>query len=122
MRTTVCGESVDTPARLLAVDLKETKFNKETGEWEPTTKLVVAVSGDTHNGVPIERLYKFPLDGGHETATFCLVNIPVKKTAWINLYKDWTTSGCVYSTEDWAKSNIRKDYKFLATVKVEWEE
>ena len=54
---------------------------------------------------------------------------PVKKEGWVNIYKDnitTFTSSKIHATEKQAQeeaSEVLKEYgKFIATIKIEWEE
>ena len=50
---------------------------------------------------------------------------PEKHEGWINLYRgaiDVTYAGCVYTSEKEAKERIDNTQRYVATVKIEWEE
>ena len=50
---------------------------------------------------------------------------PEKHEGWVNLYRsslDITHVGCVYTSEKEAKESIYSPSRYIATVKIEWEE
>lgn len=65
----------------------------------------------------------------HTTSNFDLFFAPTKREGWINIYKDnitTFTSSKIHATEKKAQeeaSEVLKEYgKFIATIKIEWEE
>ena len=50
---------------------------------------------------------------------------PEKHEGWVNLYRgalDVTYEGCVYTIEKEAREHIDDPQRYVATVKIEWEE
>ena len=51
---------------------------------------------------------------------------PIKKEGWVNIYNDGNnrTTGDVYSNKEEAIKNINfnSNFKYITTVKIEWEE
>ena len=50
---------------------------------------------------------------------------PEKHEGWVNLYRgalDVTYAGCVYTIEKEAREHIDDPQRYVATVKIEWEE
>jgi hypothetical protein len=53
---------------------------------------------------------------------------PIKKEGWVNIYNDgsYITTGDVYSNKEEAIKNINfnfnSNFKYITTVKIEWEE
>ena len=82
-----------------------------------------------------ERAYNFSEDGKQYPtedvveSNLDLFFVPIKKEGWVNVYKDnitTFTSSHIHTTEKQAQeeaSESLKEYgKFIATVKIEWEE
>ena len=79
-----------------------------------------------------ENVYTYNRDGyfyNNEYSYLDLFFAPVKKEGWVNIYKDnitTFTSSHIHTTEKQAQeeaSESLKEYgKFIATVKIEWEE
>ena len=79
-----------------------------------------------------ENVYTYNRDGyfyGDNDSCLDLFFAPVKKEGWVNIYKDNITiftSSHIHTTEKQAQeeaSESLKEYgKFIATVKIEWEE
>ena len=79
-----------------------------------------------------ENVYTYSKDGiFYENNTSCLdlFFTPIKREGWVNLYKDnitTFTSSKIHATEKKAQeeaSEVLKEYgKFIASVKIEWEE
>ena len=64
-----------------------------------------------------------------ETANFDLFFAPIKKEGWVNIYKDnitTFTSSHIHTTEkqaqEEASESLNEYGKFIATIKIEWEE
>ena len=60
-----------------------------------------------------------------ETHPFDLFFTPERHEGWINLYRgalDVTYAACVYTSEKEAKEHIDDTQRYVATVKIEWEE
>ena len=59
------------------------------------------------------------------TTKYDLFFAPEKYEGWINLYRgalDVTYAGCVYTSEKETKECIDDTQRYVATVKIEWEE
>lgn len=62
---------------------------------------------------------------GGITTKYDLFFAPEKHEGWINLYRgalDVTYAGCVYTSEKEAKEHIDDTQRYVATVRIEWEE
>jgi hypothetical protein len=72
----------------------------------------------------IERIETFSVKG--ETLQGCphsndLVNVPIKKSGWINVYADGTSYG-VHATQNVADILVADGTKRVACIPIEWEE
>ena len=104
-------------------------------------KRVRIICTDYENRKPIvglvkekeENIFTFTKDGklleNGEKSFVDLFFLPIKKEGWINLYKDRSSaypSNFIFETEKKAQeeaSEVLKEYgKFIATIKIEWEE
>lgn len=52
--------------------------------------------------------------------------VPEKKEGWINIYKSESMAapigGTIYDSKEEAETEGKRDKKYIATVKIEWEE
>lgn len=77
-----------------------------------------------------EIVYSYTKEGryfiGSEKSSKDLFMVEEKKEGWINLYsflEDEECIGRVYATREEAMSKrLREDYKYIDTIKIEWEE
>ena len=83
---------------------------------------------ETTNG-SIEFAYKFKKNGrfldNDSDYHYDLFFAPGKHEGWVNVYRsnlDVTYAGCVYTSEKEAKEHIDDTQRYVATVKIEWEE
>lgn len=98
-------------ARIICTDAK--------GEL-PIVALIETYAGS------IENAYKFR-ENGCVSDGYCrdLFFAPEKHEGWVNLYRgalDVTYAGCVYTIEKEAREHIDDPQRYVATVKIEWEE
>lgn len=92
---------------------------------EPIVALIYNKNRDEEN------VYTYNRDGYFYKSDSCLdlFFTPVKREGWVNIYKDnitTFTSSKIHATEKKAQeeaSEVLKEYgKFIATIKIEWEE
>lgn len=127
------------------------EFNLEEFKKNPSQKVVTRdgrevriICTDAKGDEPIvaliynknrdeENVYTYNRDGyfcGDNDSCLDLFFAPIKREGWVNLYKDnisTFTSSKIHATEEKAQkeaSEVLKEYygKFIATVKIEWEE
>ena len=80
-----------------------------------------------HDGIA-EDVYAYTKNGelseGNSTKS-SLFFAPEKHEGWVNLYRGAsyaTNAGCVFNSEEEAKESIYSPPRYIATVKIEWEE
>ena len=56
-----------------------------------------------------------------KTLDYDLVNIPTKRTGWINIYKDNWFRGVFETKEEANKNSINRE-NYITTIQIEWEE
>lgn len=125
------------------------EFNLEEYLKDPSQKVVTRdgravriICTDAKNEEPIivlvynnnrdeENVYTYNRDGRfyNNDSYLDLFFAPVKREGWINVYKDnitTFTSSKIHATEKQAQeeaSEVLKEYgKFIATIKIEWED
>ena len=126
------------------------EFNLEEFKKNPSQKVVTRdgrevriICTDAKGDEPIialiynnnrdeENVYTYNRDGSFYGDNYDCLDLffaPVKKEGWVNIYKDnitTFTSSHIHTTEKQAQeeaSESLKEYgKFIATVKIEWEE
>ena len=75
-----------------------------------------------------ETVYSYTKDGHFnqfEEHSYDLFFAQEKHEGWVNLYRgalDITYAGCVYTSEKEARERIDDPQRYVATVKIEWEE
>lgn len=124
--------NINTPyrkARILCDDFMHDIFRNDEG-YKIVPMLVVAMekSGTLLN----ETIMYFHQNGNSETGTYRLVNVPVKMTAWVNVYFNPSTGEVKafdnhYQSEELAKKHAQvtwaNDEGFIVnTVPINWEE
>jgi hypothetical protein len=104
-----------TPARIICTDRK--------GGDRPIMALYVGP-----DGYEVMRTYR--AGGAYYVDRLCdydLVNVPLKKEGWVNIYQPWQygpVANCwsVWPSKETAKANVGDAANYIATVKIEWEE
>lgn len=94
-------------ARILCYDLKGAEY-----------PIVTAV--ETHNRFA-EIIFGYDKNGRFNHCTEGnndLMMFPEKKEGWLNIYNDTA----IYDTKEHAKAYIKKDKRYIETIKVSWEE
>ena len=88
----------------------------------PIVALVTRCDGVAEETVTYTKNGKFFNDTSYK---YDLFFAPEKHEGWINIYRgalDVTYAGCVYASEKEAKEHIDDTQRYVATVKIEWEE
>ena len=122
------------------------QFNLEEYLKNPSRKVVTRngskvriICTDKKGDCPIVALIERSDDVYEETVTYKengkffgdtsyrydLFFAPEKHEGWVNLYRgalDVIYAGCVYTSEKEAKERIDDPQRYVATVKIEWEE
>lgn len=65
------------------------------------------------------------LDNDDNNSNLDLFFLPEKHEGWVNLYRNSSyaaSAGCVFTSEKEAKESIYSPPRYIATVKIEWEE
>lgn len=108
----------------------------QTENGKPVHQLTVFDCDECYNvvGIVDNELYRWDREGsnaGFYTENLNLVMTPIKKTGFVNLYEDnkgniITSAEKVCYASSWARDDalMREEEvgKYIATVKVEWEE
>ena len=100
------------PARIVCTDADDDRL--------PILALVFNEDGSTHSLT----YTKYGLRSDNGESSLDLFFEPIKKEGWVNIYnfeENRIGTGDVYLNKEEAIKNIR-DKKYIATVKVEWEE
>ena len=77
-----------------------------------------------------ENVYTYNRDGSFYGDNYDCLDLffaPIKKEAWLNIYKDKEINysyipGIIHDSEEEAKEAIKGAPDFIATIKIEWEE
>ena len=89
--------------------------------------IVAVVTNKEGNKVTI-KCTKYGLWSENGESALDLFFEPIKKEGWVNIYNDGNnrTTGDVYSNKEEAIKNINfnfnSNFKYITTVKIEWEE
>ena len=89
--------------------------------------IVAVVTNKEGNKVTI-KCTKYGLWSENGESALDLFFEPIKKEGWVNIYNDGSniTTGDVYSNKEEAIKNINfnfnSNFKYITTVKIEWEE
>lgn len=88
----------------------------------PIVALIERSDGVAEETVTYEKNGQF---FGGNSYKFDLFFVPEKHEGWVNLYRTASyaaSAGCVFTSEKEAKESIYSPSRYIATVKIEWEE